>query len=152
MIVEKSILGNYNKLNIILYLELKVKLFKELKDRAKSLKKEITAIYYAYKNPKTKLLPKILIFLTLGYALSPIDFIPDFIPFFGYLDDFVIIPLMIMLSIKLIPEEIMNESREKALKEPLVLKKNWGFALVFIFIWIILLAFLLRIILKLLLK
>ena len=109
-----------------------------MKEKVKNLKKEITSLYYAYQNPKVKLLPKIIIIFTLGYALSPIDLIPDFIPILGYLDDLIILPALITLSIKLITNEIMDESREMALKEPLKLKKNWFFALIFISIWIIL--------------
>jgi uncharacterized membrane protein YkvA (DUF1232 family) len=110
-----------------------------LKIRAKNLKTEITAIYYAYQNPKTKLLPKILILITIGYALSPIDLIPDFIPVLGYLDDLLVVPVLISLTLKIMPKEIMDESREKARKEPLTLRKNWFFAILFILIWVILL-------------
>lgn len=119
-------------------------LFNKLKTKAESLKKELTAIYYAYTNPGTPVLPKIIIALTLGYALSPIDLIPDFIPFFGYLDDLIIIPALISLSIKLIPREIMADSREKASHKPLQLKKNWLFAILFIVIWIVLLMLLIK--------
>lgn len=121
-----------------------------LKNKAKTLKNEIATIYYAYQNPKTPLLPKIIILFTLGYALSPIDFIPDFIPILGCLDDLIIIPALITLSIKLIPKEIMDESKELSLKKPLQLKKNYFFALLFIFIWITLLTVILIAILKLL--
>ena len=112
-----------------------------LKDNARKLKTEITTLYYAYQDPKLGLLPKIIILFTLGYALSPIDLIPDFIPVLGYLDDLVIIPALISLSIKLIPKEILASAREKAIKEPLKLKKNnWFFALLFISIWVVLIA------------
>ena len=112
-----------------------------LKDNARKLKTEITILYYAYQDPKLGLLPKIIILFTLGYALSPIDLIPDFIAVLGYIDDLVIVPALISLSIKLIPEEILASAREKAIKEPLKLKKNnWLFALLFISIWVVLIA------------
>jgi uncharacterized membrane protein YkvA (DUF1232 family) len=117
-----------------------MKILKSLKARAKNLKKEIIAVYYAYQSPKVSLLPKIFILAALGYALSPIDLIPDFIPVLGYLDDLIIIPALIHLSIRFIPAEIMAEAREKAKNQPLQLKKNWGCALLFIFIWLVLLA------------
>uniref|UniRef100_A0A7C3N654 DUF1232 domain-containing protein n=1 Tax=candidate division WOR-3 bacterium TaxID=2052148 RepID=A0A7C3N654_UNCW3 len=120
-----------------------------LKEQARKLKSEVTTIYYAYKNPKTKLLPKIIIFITLGYALSPVDLIPDFIPVLGYLDDILIIPALIALSIKLIPKDIIDESKEKALKEPVRLKDNWLFGLIFVSVWILLLTFIVIKILKL---
>ncbi len=117
-----------------------MKIIGKMKEKAKKLEGEITAIYYAYQNPKVKLLPKIIIIFTVGYTLSPIDLIPDFIPILGYLDDLIIIPALIALSIKLIPKHIMDESRKKALNEPLQLKKNWIFALFFILIWITLIT------------
>jgi uncharacterized membrane protein YkvA (DUF1232 family) len=112
-----------------------------LKDKARKLKTEITTLYYAYQDPKLGLLPKIIILFTLGYALSPIDLICDFVPVLGYLDDLFIVPALISLSIKLIPEEILASAREKAIKEPIKLKKNnWFFALLFISIWVVLIA------------
>lgn len=114
-----------------------VKIIENLKTGAQNRKKEITAIYYACQNPETGLLPKIIILFTLGYALSPIDLIPDFIPVIGHLDDLIIIPLLIALSIKLIPEDVMKKSIERAEKEPFEFKKNRYFALLFIMIWVI---------------
>jgi uncharacterized membrane protein YkvA (DUF1232 family) len=112
-----------------------------LKNKARKLKTEITTLYYVYQDPKLGLLPKIIILFTLGYALSPIDLIPDFIAVLGYIDDLVIVPALISLSIKLIPEEIFTSVREKAIKEPIKLKKNnWFFALLFISIWVVLIA------------
>jgi uncharacterized membrane protein YkvA (DUF1232 family) len=112
-----------------------------LKNKARKLKTEITTLYYVYQDPKLGLLPKIIILFTLGYALSPIDLIPDFIAVLGYIDDLVIVPALISLSIKLIPEEILASAREKAIKEPIKLKKNnWFFALLFISIWVVLIA------------
>ncbi len=117
-----------------------MKLMENLKVRSRILKKEITAIYYAYQNPKTKPLPKIIILFALGYSLSPIDLIPDFIPILGYLDDLILVPALIALSIKLIPKEIMDEAREKAAKEPVTLRKNLFFAIFFVLIWLMLLT------------
>ncbi len=112
------------------------KLIQYLKNRAKKLKLEIITLYYAYKNSKTPILAKMIVLITLAYALSPIDLIPDFIPILGYLDDLIILPALIALSIKLIPKEILVVSREKAIEEPLKLKKNWFSGIVFILIWI----------------
>lgn len=117
-----------------------MRVLEKLKSRALRLKKEIAAIYYAYRDPGTPLLPKIIIAVTLGYALSPIDLIPDFIPVLGYLDDLIIIPALISLSIRLIPCEIMEEARRKADHESLRLRRNWIFAIIFILIWISLIA------------
>lgn len=111
-----------------------------MKAKAKALKKEIAALYYAYQDPHLSILPRLLILFTLGYALSPIDLIPDFMPILGYLDDLIILPALIALSLKLIPKDIMAASRFRAENEPIRLKDNWVFALVFIMIWLLLIA------------
>ena len=119
-------------------------LLSKLKDKAKILKKEILALYYAYHDPKLPLMPKVVIILTVAYALSPIDLIPDFIPVLGYLDDLIILPLLISLSLKLIPVEIMNTSREKAESNDHLLKPNMLTGAIFILIWIIILIVLVK--------
>jgi len=74
-----------------------------LKERARQLKIDIPAVFLSLKSKKTPVMAKILAGLTIGYALSPIDLIPDFIPVIGYLDDLLILPLLIALTIRLIP-------------------------------------------------
>lgn len=109
--------------------------FETARSKARKLKQNITALYYAYRNPDLGWKPKLMIGLTLAYALSPVDLIPDFIPVLGYLDDLILVPLMITLSLKLIPSEIMKKAKEQAEKEPLSLKKNWFTGIIFILIW-----------------
>jgi uncharacterized membrane protein YkvA (DUF1232 family) len=106
-----------------------------LKARAEGLKKELGAVCYAFKDERVGALPKAIIGIAILYALSPIDFIPDFIPVLGYLDDLVIIPGLLGLAIKLIPREVMEDARSKAQDEPITLRKNWSFALLFIAVW-----------------
>jgi uncharacterized membrane protein YkvA (DUF1232 family) len=108
-----------------------------MKTKAKSAKRQLTAVYYVYKEKQVTILPRIIIGITILYALSPIDLIPDFIPIIGYLDDLIIIPALIGLALKLIPAEIMEAAREKAEKEPLTLRKNWTFGIAFIFVWLL---------------
>jgi uncharacterized membrane protein YkvA (DUF1232 family) len=114
-----------------------MKFLRKLKQNAYKLKKNLIVMYYAYQNPGTGIIPKIIILAALGYALSPIDFIPDFIPVLGYLDDLIIIPLLIFLAVKLIPKPVLEEAKKKAENEPIKLGKNWISALIFILIWII---------------
>jgi uncharacterized membrane protein YkvA (DUF1232 family) len=90
------------------------KLLDKLKIKAKELKYNLSALYLVYRRKDTPILAKILIIITIGYALSPIDLIPDFIPVIGYLDDLIILPFLIFLSLKLIPKEIMEECKEQA--------------------------------------
>ncbi len=74
------------------------------------LKKEIIILYYAMKDKRTTLLSKIPALVSVLYLLSPIDLIPDIIPFAGYVDDLVVVPLLLNLSIRLLPEEVREES------------------------------------------
>ena len=74
-----------------------------LKERAKQLKSDIPAVFLALKDDETPVLAKVLAFLTVAYALSPIDLIPDFIPVLGYLDDLLLLPTLAALTIKQIP-------------------------------------------------
>src|SRR5678815_3100103 len=83
----------------------------KLKDWSRSIKRDVIAIYLAARHPRTPWYAKALAVCVAGYALSPIDLIPDFIPVIGYLDDLVIVPLGILAVVKLIPPEVMAESR-----------------------------------------
>ena len=124
---------------------------KILKEKAKKLTSELQAVYYAFIHPKVGFLPKLIIGLALGYALSPIDLIPDFIPVIGLLDDLIIVPYLIVLSIKLIPYDIMEECRQRADKEPADLKKNWFAGVLFIIIWLLLIVMIVKAVIKLIL-
>ena len=84
------------------------------KTRARQLKLEVYALYLAYKDPRTPLPARIFAAIVVGYAFSPIDLIPDPIPILGYLDDLVLVPLGIFLALKMIPPEVMADSRIKA--------------------------------------
>lgn len=79
-----------------------------LKERAHKLRRDIPAVYLALKKQETPLLAKICAAMAIVYALSPIDLIPDFIPVLGYLDDVLLLPLLVTLTIKLIPDEIFK--------------------------------------------
>lgn len=85
-----------------------------LKDWARSLKRDVHAIYLAARDPRTPWYAKAVAICVAGYALSPIDLIPDFVPVLGYLDDVVIVPLGILAVVKLIPPHVMAEHRAAA--------------------------------------
>jgi uncharacterized membrane protein YkvA (DUF1232 family) len=82
-----------------------------LKDWARSIRRDAHAVYLAARDPRTPWDAKALAACVAGYALSPIDLIPDFIPLLGYLDDVVIVPLGILAVVKLVPPNVMAESR-----------------------------------------
>lgn len=122
-----------------------MRLIDQLRQRAKQLKLETRVLILAYSDKRTPLIAKILIGLTTGYLLSPIDLIPDFIPVLGLLDDLIIVPLLISYSIKLIPEIVLIEARQKIkddLQQPQ--KRNWIFAVFIVLIWLAILYFLLN--------
>jgi uncharacterized membrane protein YkvA (DUF1232 family) len=85
-----------------------------LRDWARRLKGEITALWLASRDSRTPWYAKALAVIVVGYALSPIDLIPDFIPVLGYLDDLVLLPIGIYLVLRLIPPEVMDEHRRAA--------------------------------------
>jgi uncharacterized membrane protein YkvA (DUF1232 family) len=85
-----------------------------LKAWARSIKRDAHAIYLVARDPRTPWYVKALALCIAGYALSPIDLIPDFIPILGYLDDVIIVPLGILAVVKLVPSELMAEHRQTA--------------------------------------
>lgn len=116
-----------------------------LKERAKRLKIDIPAVFIALKKKETPFSAKLLAGITVGYALSPIDLIPDFIPVLGYLDDLIILPAFVFLTIKLIPQEVMDQCRLEseniwANGKP----KKWYYALPIALMWLIIVFFLFR--------
>lgn len=82
-----------------------------LKTWARALKRDVHAVYLAASDPRVPWYAKALAMAVAGYALSPIDLIPDFIPVVGYLDDLIIVPLGIMAVVALIPADVMLEYR-----------------------------------------
>ena len=86
----------------------------QAKDWARRVKRDAVAVYFAARDPRTPMLARCMALAVAAYALSPIDLIPDFIPVLGYLDDLLIVPLGLLLVIRLLPPEVLAESREKA--------------------------------------
>jgi uncharacterized membrane protein YkvA (DUF1232 family) len=85
-----------------------------LKDRAYRLKSDIPAVFLALKAKETPWYVKVCAAITVAYALSPIDLVPDFIPVLGYLDDVILLPLLVALTVKFIPKETFQKYREEA--------------------------------------
>ena len=81
---------------------------------ASHLERETHALYLAYRDPRVPWYAKVLAALVVAHTFSPIDTIPDFIPVLGYLDDLIITPLGIYVALKMIPEEVMSDARERA--------------------------------------
>lgn len=111
------------------------------KQRVRQLKAETHALYLAYRDPRTPWYARIFAAIVVGYAFSPIDLIPDFIPILGYLDDLVLVPLGIWLALKMIPPEVMAENRAKA-QEMMANGKpvNRTAAVIIVILWLLLAA------------
>ena len=113
-----------------------------LKERAKKLTTDLPAVFLALKKKETPVYAKILAGITVLYALSPIDLIPDFVPVLGYLDDVIILPALVALTVKLIPKEIFAQCQIDSVGlwengKP----KKWYYALPIVAIWLLILYF-----------
>jgi uncharacterized membrane protein YkvA (DUF1232 family) len=105
------------------------------KERARTIKRETYALYFACRDPRVPWYAKALAAVVVAYAFSPIDLIPDFIPIVGYLDDIVLIPLGVMVVRAMIPTAVLADCRERAARldsEP----RNRLAAVVIVAIWI----------------
>lgn len=110
-----------------------------LKERATRLKIDVPAVFIALKKKETPLSAKILAGITVAYALSPIDLVPDFIPVIGYLDDIILLPVLVALTVRLIPAEVFSQCREEA--EGLWAggkPKKWYYAVPIVTFWLML--------------
>jgi len=105
--------------------------------RAAALKRETHALVLAYTDARTPWLARAVTLLTVAYALSPIDLIPDPIPVIGYLDDLLIVPAGIALAIKLIPDDVLADARAGAAKPEVEARlSRWGLGIV-IGVWLL---------------
>jgi uncharacterized membrane protein YkvA (DUF1232 family) len=110
-----------------------------LKEWARELKAQLLTLWFARSHPRTPLFAKIVAALVVAYAFSPIDLIPDFIPVIGYVDDLIIVPLGIYATLKLIPQDVIAESRKQAdawLAERRARPRNYVAAVVIVAIWL----------------
>jgi uncharacterized membrane protein YkvA (DUF1232 family) len=85
-----------------------------LREWAREIRRDVHALYLAARDPRTPWYAKALALVIAAYALSPIDLIPDFIPFLGYLDDVLLLPLAVLLAVRLVPAGVMAEHRAAA--------------------------------------
>jgi len=107
-----------------------------LKQTSKRLKNELPAVFLSLKDKETPTIAKVFAMITIIYALSPIDLIPDFIPVIGYLDDLIILPALIALTLKFIPKEVFEKNLRNSkdlwkMGKP----KKWYYAIPIILLW-----------------
>ena len=89
-------------------------MLQKLRDWGTSLKRDVVAVWLASGDPRVPWYTRVLAIAVAGYAFSPIDLIPNFIPVLGYVDDAIVLPLGVLLILRLIPREIMAEHRVSA--------------------------------------
>lgn len=119
----------------------------DFRERAKKLKTDIPALFLALKDKETPIAAKIFAGITVAYALSPIDLVPDFIPILGYLDDLLLLPGLVAVTIKFIPEDVLE--RNCKLSENLWVNgkpKKWYYGIPIVCIWILLVWLLVKVI------
>ena len=102
---------------------------------ARRIKRDAVALYLAARDPRVPWYAKALAACVAGYALSPIDLIPDFIPLLGYLDDLIILPLGILLAVRLIPADVLAELRDEAARR-VARPTSRRAALIIVMIWL----------------
>jgi uncharacterized membrane protein YkvA (DUF1232 family) len=111
-------------------------MFDRLKQWAKSVKRDILALYLAARDPRVPWYAKALAALVAAYALSPIDPIPDFIPVVGYLDELIVLPLGIAAVVRMIPADIMADLRFQAEERISTQPRSMMGALLVILLWL----------------
>lgn len=104
---------------------------------AKQLKRKVFVLYFAYKDERTPWTAKVLALCVVAYAFSPVDLIPDFIPVLGYLDDVILVPLGVAITLKMIPKPVIEDCTVRA-EQQMKEKKpaNWIAGSLIILVWI----------------
>lgn len=126
-----------------------VRIIEWWKSRATQLRVETYALYLAYKDPRVPWHAKIFAACVVGYAFSPIDLIPDFIPILGYLDDLLLVPLGVALALKMIPPAVLVECREEAARDlSRDRPRNWMAAGVVMAVWVLSIALIAGLVLR----
>ncbi len=81
---------------------------------SRRVKRDGVTLWFALRDPATPTLARVLAFVVVAYALSPIDLVPDFIPVLGYLDDVILLPGLIWLAVRMIPAPVLDACRARA--------------------------------------
>ncbi len=81
---------------------------------AKALKRDVIALWFIARDPRTPFILRVALGLVVAYALSPIDLIPDFIPVLGYLDEVLLLPVLLWLLLRFVPPDVLAHGREQA--------------------------------------
>ncbi|WP_293771892.1 YkvA family protein [uncultured Pantoea sp.] len=108
------------------------------------IKRDVFVLGVAFRDPRTPWWNKLGMLGLVAYGISPIDLIPDVIPFVGLLDDAVIIPTGVMLLLRLLPKEVRISSLARAETQRSRGKKIAGWLVAMGLIWLALIVYLVR--------
>ncbi|MNT25661.1 hypothetical protein D3C72_1611900 [compost metagenome] len=124
-------------------------MIKKLTRWAQQLKRKVLILYFAYKDERTPWTAKIFALCVVAYAFSPVDLIPDFIPVLGYLDDLILIPLGVAVTLRMIPRPVIEDCTIRA-EQRLNEKKpaNWIAGSLIILVWILAFLWVTRLVLS----
>jgi uncharacterized membrane protein YkvA (DUF1232 family) len=114
-----------------------MRIFERLRQWARTIKRDVLMLYLAAHDPRVPWYAKVVAACVAAYALSPIDFIPDFIPVLGYLDDVIIVPLGIVLAIRLIPPALREELRCAATEQSQRRPASYIGAAIILMMWLV---------------
>jgi len=112
-------------------------LIARLRRWAHAVKRDLAVLFLAARDPRVGWLPRLLILLLLAYALSPIDLIPDFVPVLGYLDDFLLLPIGILLVMALLPKGLLAELRAEVKRYPVTMPRSRAGMVLIVVVWLI---------------
>ena len=104
---------------------------------ARAVRRDVFALYLAGRDPRVPWYAKAIAVAAAAYALSPIDLIPDFIPVIGYLDELIVLPLLIVMAVRLIPDDVMTELRDTAERRLAALPpRSRAAAVIIVLVWL----------------
>jgi uncharacterized membrane protein YkvA (DUF1232 family) len=112
-----------------------VQVFERVRQWARTLRRDVLALYLAAHDPRVPWFAKAVAACVAVYGLSPIDLIPDVIPILGYLDDMLMVPLGIWLAIRLIPPPLLAEHRQAAMARHQPRPSSWVGAAIILVLW-----------------
>ena len=76
-------------------------------------RKEVVQLWKAFFAPETPFFLKAATLFVAFYLINPIDILPDVIPFLGWVDDIILVPLMVSWIVSRLPVKVRADHRER---------------------------------------
>jgi uncharacterized membrane protein YkvA (DUF1232 family) len=80
----------------------------------KLIKREAAVVWLLLRDPRAPFAAKLVAIAALGYLVLPFDLVTDFIPILGWIDDAVIVTLLLKLAFKLLPADLYEQLKRRA--------------------------------------